>query len=152
MNIPAQIRSIYLTPEVNILISDQVFFQTGDDGVHQWESGIVLSRFVLSLQSSSSLLELGSGSGLVGIAAAKHTPASSVTLTDFNTRVLDNIRTNLERNSATAQVRYLDWTNPSTYTEPADIVVGSDLIYDGAPIEMLVATIMHHMKPEGVYL
>ena len=30
-----QIREIYLTSERLITISDQVFFQTGDDGVHQ---------------------------------------------------------------------------------------------------------------------
>ena len=95
MNVPAQIRNIYLTPEKAINISDQVFFQTGDDGVHQWESGIVLSRFILNLNPSSSIMELGSGSGLVGITAKKFTQATSVILTDFNHRVLENIRNNL---------------------------------------------------------
>lgn len=149
MNVPAKIREIYLNSETCIEVSDQVFFQTGDDGIHQWESGIVLARYVLSINPSGSILELGSGSGLVGITAAKFTSASSVTLSDYNAKVLENIQSNLRRNNAHAQVTFLDWTNPATYTAKADLIVGSDLIYDGAPIEMLINTILHHLEENG---
>jgi predicted nicotinamide N-methyase len=150
MNIPPQLRDIYLTPDKIVSVSDQVFFSNGDDGVHQWESGIVLARFILSINPYGSLLELGSGSGLAGIAAVKYTQISSVTLTDYNRKVLDNITNNLQRNSVSAAVRYLDWTDASTYTNTHDIVIGSDLIYDGAPIEMLINTILHHLSANAV--
>ena len=149
MNVPPQNREIYLTPEQKVEITDQVFFQTGDDGVHQWESGIVLSRFLLSISPSCSILELGSGSGLAGITASKFTSSASITLTDYNQRVLANLRENLRKNGASAEIRFLDWRDPNTYAAPADIVIGSDLIYDGAPINDLVRTILAHLNPEG---
>lgn len=149
MNIPPKQREIYLTPDKSVLINDQVFFQTGDDGVHQWESGIVLARYLLSLNPSGSILELGSGSGLVGIVLKKFTSATSVTLTDFNSKVLENIRINLSRNSVDTEVRFLDWRDPNTYAQPADYVVGSDLIYDGAPIRDLIHCLKSHLNPNG---
>lgn len=150
MNLKPQIREIFIDNDKIVTISDQVFFQTGDDGVHQWESGIVLSRYLLSINPIGSILELGSGSGLAGITASKYTRSACVTMTDFNRRVLDNIQENILKNSANARVVYLDWRDVTTYTNPADIVVGSDLIYDGAPIQELVRTILYHMNEHGV--
>ena len=149
MNAQPKLREIYLTPEKPVFILDQVFFQTGDDGVHQWESGIVLARYLLSINPSGSLLELGSGCGLVGITCSKYTNLESITLTDFNSRVLENLTSNLARNDARASVRIVDWRDPSTYAEPADYVVGSDLIYDGAPIRELVSCLKAHLKENG---
>jgi predicted nicotinamide N-methyase len=149
MNVPPQTREIYLAPDKLISLQDQVFFQTGDDGVHIWESSIVLSRYLLSLNPSCSVLELGSGSGLAGLAVSKFTSASPITLTDYNQRVLSTLRNNLIANNAVAQAVFLDWRDPSTYTAPADLVVGSDLIYDGAPIADLVRTILAHMTPNA---
>lgn len=48
MNLPPPVeRQIMLEENKIVVIKDQVFFQNGDDGVHQWESGIVLARFIL---------------------------------------------------------------------------------------------------------
>lgn len=149
MNIPPKQREIYLTPDKSVQINDQVFFQTGDDGVHQWESGIVLARYMLSLNLSCSILELGSGSGLVGIVCKKYTSASSVTLTDYNQKVLENLRLNLANNSVNTEVRYVDWRDPTTYTSRVDCVIGSDLIYDGAPITDLINCMLSHLNPNG---
>jgi hypothetical protein len=56
---------------------------------------------------------------------------------------------NLSRNSVSATILSLDWRDPSTYTQPADYVVGSDLIYDGAPISELVTCLKAHLNPNG---
>lgn len=44
----------------------------------------------------------------------------------------------------------MDWTNPETYINSKfDVIIGSDLIYEGAPISDLIRTISHHLSATG---
>lgn len=147
------LQNIKLCDEKYVRINDQVFFQTGDDGVHQWESGIVLARWCLMNDtqiSNARVLELGSGSGLAGICCEKYCRARAVTLTDYNTKVLQNLEVNKTLNQSQVKVVRLDWTQPNSYIdEKFDIIIGSDLVYLGAPISQLADTIQHHLDLEG---
>ncbi|CAG9320096.1 unnamed protein product [Blepharisma stoltei] len=152
MNLPPPvIRHILLEENKNIDIKDQVFFQTGNDGVHQWESGIVLARFVLWAENlHGKILELGSGSGLAGITCSKYRNFEEVVLTDYNERVIANMTENAALNHARVSIKYMDWTNASTYLDTRfDFIIGSDLIYDGAPIRELIRTIAAHLAQTG---
>ena len=55
-------------------------------------------RETLKLESSSNILELGSGTGLGGIFVKKLLPQSSVVMTDICTKSLQSIRNNLSLN------------------------------------------------------
>jgi predicted nicotinamide N-methyase len=154
INLPSPVlQSIKLCDGKYVNIHDQVFFQTGDDGVHQWESGIVLARWCIGNEDrirNARVLELGSGTGLAGICCEKYCRASSVTLTDYNAKVLENIERNKELNLSQVRVVRLDWTQPSSYIDDKfDIIIGSDLVYIGAPISQLADTIQHHLAPNG---
>lgn len=72
-------------------------FPHGFDGLHIWEAGIVLARFVAfnkGLFEDKEILELGSGVGIGGLAALKFTECKTCVLSDYNTEILENIKLN----------------------------------------------------------
>lgn len=147
---PPKDKCILLFPGKEVKVKDQVFFQTGNDGLHQWESGIVLSRFLVHEGIQGRVLELGSGTGLAGISCAKFNNCESVTLTDYHSEVLENIAQNIDQNQVNASLAYLDWTDPQSYlNRKFNYVVGSDLVYDGAPIKELACCIKEHLETSG---
>ncbi|XP_077222500.1 putative methyltransferase family protein isoform X2 [Tasmannia lanceolata] len=89
-------------------------------GLQVWRAELVLADFVLHTMFTSSdfngvvSLELGAGTGLVGILLAR--VARTVFLTDYDVEVLDNSATNVHLNSGMfkdhgtkVNVRELDW-------------------------------------------
>ncbi|XP_074275974.1 uncharacterized protein LOC141599763 isoform X2 [Silene latifolia] len=90
-------------------------------GLQVWRAELVLADYVLHNMFSSSrfsgvvAIELGAGTGLVGILIAQ--VAESVFITDHGVEVLDNCATNVHINSGmfrskSVKVRELDWLNP----------------------------------------
>ncbi|XP_050384535.1 LOW QUALITY PROTEIN: uncharacterized protein LOC126801116 [Argentina anserina] len=91
-------------------------------GLQVWRAELVLSDFLLHKMFTSSelhgvvSLELGAGTGLVGILLAR--VAKTVFITDRGNEILDNYVQNVELNSelinhgTTVYVRELDWMNP----------------------------------------
>ncbi|XP_010538023.1 PREDICTED: methyltransferase-like protein 22 isoform X6 [Tarenaya hassleriana] len=90
-----------------------------DVGLQVWKAELVLSDFVLHKMCTSSdfdgtvSLEIGCGTGLVGILLAR--VAKVVFLTDYGDEILDNCAQNVKINSpllnplAVVNVRELDW-------------------------------------------
>ncbi|XP_019436430.1 PREDICTED: methyltransferase-like protein 22 isoform X1 [Lupinus angustifolius] len=90
-------------------------------GLQVWRAELVLSDFILHKALCSSefdgviALELGAGTGLVGLLLAR--TAKTVFLTDHGNEILDNCAKNVELNieslncQATVNVRELDWFN-----------------------------------------
>ncbi|GAV64494.1 Methyltransf_16 domain-containing protein [Cephalotus follicularis] len=90
-------------------------------GLQLWKAELLLSDFVLHKMFTSSVLdgiislELGAGTGLVGILLA--CVAKTVFLTDRDEEILDNCAINVQLNSgvvnyqAAIHVRELDWMN-----------------------------------------
>jgi len=155
--IPAPVlREVLLTATAPVTVLDQVFFQGGENGVHQWESGIVLARYLLQnkdLFQTRKVLEVGSGSGLVAIAATKYAGVVQFWASDCHPAVLRNIADNASRNDCRVAAVALDWSDSATYlADRFDFVIGSDLIYDGAPLESLCRTVGHHLSPQGSML
>lgn len=61
-------------------------FPHGYDGLHIWEAGIVLARYILYNREQfkdKKILELGSGVGIGGISAVKFTECKSCILSDY---------------------------------------------------------------------
>jgi D-xylulose reductase len=138
-------------------------------GLKTWAASYLLAQRLHTIclpnsfdRSEREVLELGAGTGLVGIAAAIAWKAS-VFLTDMST-IEPNLRRNVVANSAT-MARYggsavsgvLDWTKPERMeifeNAPEQIpksfrlIVAADSIYSASQPAMLVETINHWLSP-----
>ncbi|KAJ1887016.1 Protein-lysine N-methyltransferase efm6 [Kickxella alabastrina] len=104
-----------------------------------WDAGLVLAKYLdkqtqdgtLSL-SGKTVLELGSGTGLVGLALAKLQPACTVILSDKSELVplLErNISLNCAQRNTTAV--YLDWCDPESGSDvgAVDMILVSDGVW-----------------------
>ncbi|KAJ3782727.1 hypothetical protein GGU10DRAFT_363009 [Lentinula aff. detonsa] len=123
-------------------------------GLQSWASSVVLSericadpaRFSLSSPTKADhsplrILELGAGTGLLSIVAAKLLSSSSVSpsifATDYHPDVLLNLRANIVNNfssfvPAPISVHRLDWECPdylAPLDQPFDLILGADIIY-----------------------
>ncbi|KAI0344246.1 hypothetical protein BDW22DRAFT_1419267 [Trametopsis cervina] len=92
------------------------------------------------------ILELGAGTGLVGLTAAKLIESwgstAQVVLTDFQPSVLRNLANNVAENfialttgDITISSHYLDWSNPPNplvppFEQQFDVIYGADIIYE----------------------
>ncbi|XP_078286413.1 EEF1A lysine methyltransferase 3-like [Rhinoraja longicauda] len=114
-----------------------------------WEAGITLCRYFEKENinfTGKKIIELGSGTGIVGILAVLL--GAEVTLTDLPP-ALDQIRLNIDNNVPTslrhrAKVAALSWGEdhdrfPSDY----DIILGSDIIYSRSRFSVLLQTLVH---------
>lgn len=140
-------------------------------GLKTWASSFVLARKWHTLRDdiplrsvpeksdhrSATILELGAGTGLVGIAAAA-VLKTSVILTD-----LPEIVTNLERNirsnddaissrGGSARAAILDWTEPENFPDSEEsgfpLIVAADPIYSAEHPKLLAQTVKCHLSKE----
>ncbi|XP_062217985.1 uncharacterized protein LOC133918240 isoform X2 [Phragmites australis] len=108
-----------------------------DYGMFVWPCSVILAEYVWQQRSrfsGSRVVELGAGTSLPGLVAAK--VRADVTLTDIahNTEVLNNIRRICALNNANCTVSGLtwgDWDEPVFDLHP-DIILGADVLYDSA--------------------
>jgi protein-lysine N-methyltransferase EEF2KMT len=123
-------------------------------GLRMWESGYLLTEFLLahpSISKNKTILELGAGLGLTGIVASRCCGASTTVLTDCAMDVLDNLRQTCSMNdmkvtegaaAATVisknnviKVEYLDWLNGGDAAKESigsfvDVILAADVLYD----------------------
>jgi predicted nicotinamide N-methyase len=112
-----------------------------DVGFVMWPSSIVLSLYIsrhADLFAHRTVLELGAGCGLTGMVAGRVPGVKSVTSTDYNDAVLENLRANVLINDLESVVtpRVLDFyqqrgTSNSGWLpdgEPVDVVIAADVI------------------------
>ncbi|KAM4690654.1 protein N-lysine methyltransferase METTL21D [Rhinophrynus dorsalis] len=125
---------------------------SGDVGCVVWDAAIVLSKFLESSQfvgpgghrlSERSVLELGAGTGIVGIMAA--TLGANVTVTDLE-ELQDLIKMNIESNThlitGSCQAKVLKWGEPVTdFMPPPDYILMADCIYYEESLEPLLKTL-----------
>ena len=141
-------------------------------GLNTWDGSIVLAKYLElhpQLVVGKTVLELGSGTGLVGIAASLLGAEVSV-LTDLN-YTLANLVSNIKRNVAAEYsvgkvvARPLDWTNPDTYITPSDlsgdvksvdrhwnVILGADVVWVEELVPPLVAALRSLSGPDTVVL
>ncbi|KAI0326757.1 hypothetical protein GY45DRAFT_1258289 [Cubamyces sp. BRFM 1775] len=119
-------------------------------GLQSWGSSILLAErmcldpavfgLVNPAGRSLRILELGAGTGLLSIAAAKLLTSSNnvpeVVATDYHPLVLDNLRANVERNfpssGPSVAIRPLDWQYPvyeGLFAASFDVILAADVVY-----------------------
>ncbi|KAI9066508.1 S-adenosyl-L-methionine-dependent methyltransferase [Trametes sanguinea] len=142
-------------------------------GLQSWGSSILLAErmcldpaaFNLASTSKGSLriLELGAGTGLLSIAAAKLLASDppSIVATDYHPSVLANLRANVESNGLSSaagpsvNVLPLDWQHPvyeGPFAEPFDVILAADVIYHPEHARWIKACVEHLLVTErGVF-
>lgn len=64
-----------------------MIFQGGQEGLRVWESGIVLARHYSCIDQAEvdgkTIVELGSGTGIVGLSILKYCQAAKVVFSDY---------------------------------------------------------------------
>ncbi|XP_029945462.1 protein-lysine N-methyltransferase EEF2KMT isoform X2 [Salarias fasciatus] len=124
------------------LLEKVALISEGTTGLVTWEAALYLAEWALDHReffSDRTVLELGSGVGLTGVAICRSCRPRRFVFSDCHAAVLqalrDNVRLNgLDGRAAPAvSVRRLDWT---TATEDelrevgADVVIAADVVYD----------------------
>jgi len=103
-----------------------------------WAGGQALARYLLDnpvLAAGKRVLDIGSGSGLVGIAAAK-AGASSVMAADIDAFSLAAIALNAQANGVTLEMTAADLIGGAA---PFDLILVGDLFYERQLAERLLA-------------
>ena len=118
----------------------------GSLALRLWRSAFTLSEHVLRRRFADvdgrSVLELGCGLGLPGLACAA-AGASSVCLTDISAESVELARRNAARNGLEARVcaHTLDWDAPEASPvgalPPFEIIIAADVCYEMEPSESL---------------
>ncbi|KAF9620527.1 hypothetical protein IFM89_013148 [Coptis chinensis] len=148
--LPSQGLSFQIWPAANTLVSLL-------EQYHNQPSNNPLSP-ILKCGRPLRILELGSGTGLVGIAAAAILLHANVTITDLP-HVLPNIQFNatansgaLELNSGTVDVRSLRWgeaEDMEAIGRDFDIVLGTDVVYHDNLYDPLLRTLQFFLGEES---
>lgn len=98
---------------------------TGATGGELWKASILLANWLSKHDvPESTIVELGSGLGLAGLAAEKAFSAR-VLLTDKDDAVLNNLERTVVANGSRAEVLHLDWMSPISLPLPS----GSDVLF-----------------------
>ncbi|KYQ88422.1 hypothetical protein DLAC_11127 [Tieghemostelium lacteum] len=137
-------------------------------GMTTWGAAYQLSDFILGnkhLFENKRILELGSGTGLIGLVLKFISNLKSVVLTDYSPKVLYNLRDNLLLNNIQCtdsidleinenpkevdenifKVRLFDWEIPDIehidqcLDLQSDIILGADIVYEPSLCKYLVA-------------
>lgn len=117
-----------------------------------WPAAYVLAEFLIShVPTGSSVIELGAGTGLVGLSLSKQRPDLRVCITDGEETSLELIRENAASNGCNVEVFQLSWGPVSAdLFNQFDYVVGSDVVYAAKAVRPLLIAIQQLMKPQGV--
>ncbi|XP_007904229.1 EEF1A lysine methyltransferase 3 [Callorhinchus milii] len=122
-------------------------------GAHVWKSALVLCEYFEREKISfagKKVIELGSGSGIVGILAVLL--GGDVTFTD-RSFALNQIKHNISVNvppscKDRAKVFTLYWEeDPSSFPSDYDIILGSDIVYATSSYPSLLNTLRHLSNP-----
>ena len=150
-------KSIIITKDFSVDLKEQtIFLADGKEGLHLWESSVVLTRFVLKnshLFENKNIIELGTGCGLLGISILKKINVKYYTFSDYNDDVLNNLKENIKINkinNKNYEILKLDWKDYNTFNNKYDIIIGSELIYQGGNIKELVLLINKILDENGI--
>ncbi|KAI9166134.1 hypothetical protein LWI28_026798 [Acer negundo] len=117
-----------------------------DYGLFVWPCSVILAEYVWQQRyrfSGAGVVELGAGTSLPGLVAAKL--GSDVTLTDDSNRleVLENMKRVCELNKLKSKVMGLTWGvwDAPIFDLCPKIILGADVFYDASAFDDLFATV-----------
>ena len=132
--------------------ASEAMISEGTTGYSLWDASVVLlaslnssNSFIKHLLHGKSVLELGSGTGLGGLAVAACSNPSRVLLTDIapvhDTFTKPNIiRNNSSKDNIGSEILY--WNDlvadPDAFSSKFNVILGCDLVYDPDVVVMLL--------------
>lgn len=118
-----------------------------------WDAGLALAHFIdLHHQSfkDKRVLELGAGVGLPSLVASHH--GACVLTTDFHPQAEEYFTRNLSLNQLKGEYQRLNWREQHV-SETFDIVMGSDILYEGKHALEVAEGLVRFLRPGGeIYL
>jgi len=158
--------------ELEIKHADDPFGQAAAEdttGLGVWPAALILARWLVTqrkeLLDDATVVELGCGCAVPGLAAALHGRPKAVHLTDLNPETLANAQENVQLNrehflvpdtAARVHVVAMDWGDESSYPAGAvgavDVVLGSDLVYQKSLAPLLSQVLFKLLRPGGRFL
>ncbi|KAG9146044.1 hypothetical protein Leryth_016599 [Lithospermum erythrorhizon] len=130
-----------------------------DYGLFVWPCSVILAEYVWQQRSrfsGANVLELGAGTSLPGLVAAK--VGATVTLTDDcnRTEVLANMRRQCDLNNLNCKVQGLTWGvwDAPIFDLHPNIILGADVLYDTTAFDDLFATVTFLLQsyPGSVFI
>ncbi|OJJ49507.1 hypothetical protein ASPZODRAFT_958567 [Penicilliopsis zonata CBS 506.65] len=128
-------------------------------GGQLWPAGMVLAKYLLRQHKSDlidkTIVELGAGGGLVGLAVARGCDVNqnSIYLTDQKP-MLELMQTNIQLNNAssTAMAGILNWGEdlPDFIPTHPAVVLAADCVYFEPAFPLLIDTLQQLLGPESV--
>ncbi|KAL3472452.1 putative methyltransferase-domain-containing protein [Aspergillus californicus] len=141
-----------------------LILSAGTTGFRTWEAALHLGTFLSTTEHGASLvankrvLELGAGTGFLSFLVAKHLGAESVTVTDREPALIEQINDCIKKNGlekGNIRAGIWEWGMPLQIPSHTiekldevdggpvefDVALGADLIYDTDIIPLLVSTI-----------
>lgn len=155
-------------PTITLLERRNLISGSSATGFRTWEASLHLASYLLSQQDliwDKSIMELGAGTGLLAILAAKHLGARHVTATDGDEGVIDALKENLFLNGLDDSKKVITsilrwghglkgtWVEEECEEFPYDVVLGSDVVSCKTHVVALGTylilrhTIREHMQP-----
>ncbi|KAJ5907975.1 hypothetical protein N7495_000657, partial [Penicillium taxi] len=127
-------------------------------GGQLWPAGMVLAKYILSQHSidmsNKSIVELGAGGGLVGLAVARacefKAPLHITDQLPMFSLMKDNITLNQLDSTVNASV--FDWGEPVPEQIPAkpDVILAADCVYFEPAFPLLITTLQDLLGPNSV--
>jgi len=134
-----------------------------------WPASLILARWPAKQHKKqlddATVVELGCGCAVPGLAAALHGRPKAVHLTDLNPETLANAQENVQLNkehflvpdtATRVHVTAMDWGDKSSYPAGAvgavDVVLGSDLVYQKSLAPLLSQVLFKLLRPGGRFL
>jgi predicted nicotinamide N-methyase len=142
----------------NDVVSIELPFAVNEDSLAStlWPSGLaaaILSRSTAFREyiREKTVLELGSGLGLLGLAAAKE--AANCLVTDNDQEVVELLQDVITRQSlSNVQAQCLEWRDEHTNFEKVDAVIASDVAYYYFLLRPFMDTTRAYMKENALLL
>lgn len=112
-----------------------------------WPSSLVLAHFISDYDTHSKrILEVGCGMALSSLLLNKQ--CADITATDYHPEADKFLQRNaLLNDDKKIAFEQVNWTDTSDTLGLFDLIIGSDLLYEDAHIELLAAFIEAHAKP-----
>jgi predicted nicotinamide N-methyase len=134
-------------------------------GLGIWPSAVLMARYAVEMQDllrGQVVVELGCGCGIPGLAVARYCEAKRVYLTDIHLPTIENLHHNLAINESLSGegsgegaviCQVVNWGDAATFpAEPADVIIGSDLVYDSGILAVLVPAVAAMLREGGHFL
>ncbi|TIC07848.1 S-adenosyl-L-methionine-dependent methyltransferase [Wallemia mellicola] len=149
----------------DIVMHDKTINGHQDVGAQTWGAAVHLSRLIcrhpeyFGIKSGARLLEVGAGTGLVGIVAAKvieqlgYKNTTEIILSDYLDDIIENLRKNVHNNGSETKtsVIHLDWTEPDKGLGKFDTMYGADVCYDLNHAYLLHKAASELLSKEGTF-